>query len=30
VGVAEVSERVETRRLAAEHAHGRALQRFLG
>jgi 3D-(3,5/4)-trihydroxycyclohexane-1,2-dione acylhydrolase (decyclizing) len=30
VGVAEVSERTETRRLAAEHAHGRALQRFHG
>jgi 3D-(3,5/4)-trihydroxycyclohexane-1,2-dione acylhydrolase (decyclizing) len=30
VGVAEVSERIETRRLAAEHAHGRALQRFYG
>jgi 3D-(3,5/4)-trihydroxycyclohexane-1,2-dione acylhydrolase (decyclizing) len=27
VGVAEVSERAETRELAAEHAHGRALQR---
>jgi 3D-(3,5/4)-trihydroxycyclohexane-1,2-dione acylhydrolase (decyclizing) len=28
VGVAEVSERVETRELAAGHAEGRALQRF--
>jgi 3D-(3,5/4)-trihydroxycyclohexane-1,2-dione acylhydrolase (decyclizing) len=28
VGVAEVSERPETRELAAEHARGRALQRF--
>jgi 3D-(3,5/4)-trihydroxycyclohexane-1,2-dione acylhydrolase (decyclizing) len=30
VGVAEVSERAETRRLAAEHARGRALQRHYG
>ncbi len=30
VGVAEVSERPETRELAAEHARGRALQRHLG
>jgi 3D-(3,5/4)-trihydroxycyclohexane-1,2-dione acylhydrolase (decyclizing) len=29
VGVAQVSERAETRELAAEHARGRALQRFL-
>jgi TPP-dependent trihydroxycyclohexane-1,2-dione (THcHDO) dehydratase len=27
VGVAELSERAETRELAAEHARGRALQR---
>jgi 3D-(3,5/4)-trihydroxycyclohexane-1,2-dione acylhydrolase (decyclizing) len=30
VGVAEVSERSETRELAAEHARGRALQRHYG
>jgi 3D-(3,5/4)-trihydroxycyclohexane-1,2-dione acylhydrolase (decyclizing) len=30
VGVAEVSDRPETRELAAEHARGRALQRYLG
>jgi TPP-dependent trihydroxycyclohexane-1,2-dione (THcHDO) dehydratase len=30
VGVAEVSERAETRELAAEHARGRAGQRFYG
>jgi 3D-(3,5/4)-trihydroxycyclohexane-1,2-dione acylhydrolase (decyclizing) len=30
VGVAELSERPETRELAAEHARGRALQRHLG
>jgi 3D-(3,5/4)-trihydroxycyclohexane-1,2-dione acylhydrolase (decyclizing) len=30
VGVAEASERVETRELAAEHARGRSLQRFYG
>jgi 3D-(3,5/4)-trihydroxycyclohexane-1,2-dione acylhydrolase (decyclizing) len=30
VGVAELSERAETRELAAEHARGRRLQRYLG
>ncbi len=30
VGVAELSERPETRALAAEHARGRALQRYHG
>lgn len=30
VGVAELSERSETRELAAEHARGRRLQRYLG
>jgi 3D-(3,5/4)-trihydroxycyclohexane-1,2-dione acylhydrolase (decyclizing) len=30
VGVAELSERAETRELAAEHARGRRLQRFHG
>jgi TPP-dependent trihydroxycyclohexane-1,2-dione (THcHDO) dehydratase len=30
VGVAELSDRPETRELAAEHARGRALQRHLG
>jgi 3D-(3,5/4)-trihydroxycyclohexane-1,2-dione acylhydrolase (decyclizing) len=30
VGVAELSERAETRDLAAEHARGRRLQRYLG
>jgi 3D-(3,5/4)-trihydroxycyclohexane-1,2-dione acylhydrolase (decyclizing) len=30
VGVAEVSQRAETRELAAEHARGRALQRYHG
>jgi TPP-dependent trihydroxycyclohexane-1,2-dione (THcHDO) dehydratase len=29
VGVAEESQRPETRELAAAHANGRALQRFL-
>ena len=30
VGVAELSERSETRELAAQHARGRQLQRYLG
>jgi TPP-dependent trihydroxycyclohexane-1,2-dione (THcHDO) dehydratase len=30
VGVAEVSERAETRELAAEHARGRARRRHYG